>query len=128
MARTNPVKHEASSLIAYHRPAPRPACIPFAPHDKFYYGQERPGTDWCITWCTPKEYGRWVQQGPRKRKWNVTTIRGKNLPPACKPGSKTQLSPPRRLTSPLPRHRHSTPPPPYVARGGNRLTFPWNGG
>jgi hypothetical protein len=100
----------APALIAYHHPQHAPAkCKPFSTKNKFSYGPNKPGQDWCITWCAPKETGRWVQKGPKKWEWVVTVYQGRHPVPVCKPVVKTP-PPPIRL-----RHRHPAPPHQYPA-------------
>jgi hypothetical protein len=101
-----PVGHGATAVLTAYHPAPK--CQPFAPKDKFFYGPNKPGHDWCITWCVPKEYGRWVHKGPKKWEWVVTVDRGKHSGPVCKPGGKNPR-PPRGHRPPPPKG-HQPPP------------------
>ncbi len=81
----------APALITYHHPQHAPAkCKPFSTKNKFSYGPNKPGQDWCITWCAPKETGRWVQKGPKKWEWVVTAYQGRHPVPVCKSVVKTR--------------------------------------
>lgn len=86
-----PVGHGATAVLTAYLPAPK--CQPFAPKDKFFYGPNKPGHDWCITWCAPQEYGRWVHKGPKEWEWVVTVDRGKHPGPVCRPGGKNPPPP-----------------------------------
>ena len=98
-------KTVTTALTKYHPPHPAPAkCKPFSPTSKYFHGKNKPGQDWCITWCAPREHGRWVQKGPREWKWVVTPDKGKYPDPACKPVVK----------NPPPVHKHRPPLPPPV--------------
>jgi hypothetical protein len=112
-----PVGHgTTAALTAYHHPQPAPAkCKPFSPKNRFFYGPNKPGQDWCITWCAPKETGRWVQKGPKKWEWVVTVDKGKHPVPVCKPVVKTP--PPKKRgfppvkPGPRPTWTHTRPAP-----------------
>jgi len=93
MACTTPGGHGGPVVTSYRpSPPPPPKCVPFAPKDEIYHGPNRPDRNWCITWCAPKEYGRWVQESPRTWEWNVVPVSGKHPAPVCKPVFRTPPS------------------------------------